>query len=186
MMKLLCMPPLLTWLYTHQWCMLQSKSHEDPGVLRTIFSSGRIRILPPLAVAMLSKLYIHQFSQMFNPENAVWQNTITSKTIWLYLFWCFCWYHKEPTEFVGCFFLLLFFFLLSTLRIFIQLYSRAGSKFISNFATSKTISPQVYLLWHTESIQSIKYETFFFSLCSCQEGSLRCSLIQQYNRHTDV
>lgn len=90
---------------------------------------------PPLEVAMLSKLHIHQFSKMFNPENAAQQNNITSKSIWLWLFWCFWWYHQEPTEFDGCFFFSFPF--LSTLKIFIQLYSRAGSKFISNFQQAK-------------------------------------------------
>lgn len=53
---------------------------------------------------MLSKLHIHQFSQMFNPKNAAQQHNKTSKSIWLWLSWCFWWYHQEPTEFDGCFF----------------------------------------------------------------------------------
>lgn len=73
---------------------------------------------------------------MFKLENAGQQNNTTSKSIWLWLFWCFWFYHQELNEFDGCF---LFFFssFLSPLRIFTQLSFSAGSKFISNLQQAK-------------------------------------------------
>lgn len=140
---------------------------------------------PPLEVAMLSKLHIHQFSKMFNPENAAQQNNITSKSIWLWLFWCFWWYHQEPTEFDGCFFF--FSSLFWALWRFSSSFTPGQVQRLSqtcNKQNNFTSSLLVVAHWkHT------KYKTcslLFFVLFSCSEGSLRSSLIQQYNTHADV